>query len=206
LPQTIKAANASPPVEIVIVDYNSPDDLGEYIRSIEVSEPGNVLSYVRYTERDYYHMAHARNLSVKVAKGEYIVILSADIYPTEEYLDVVLTRIAKGVVWMHDRRYTGVICCQRQEFLEAGGYDERFEFYGPEDTDLDARLQRRGGEFAFLPNGLLGVIETPNEEKVKNYRLQLSKGEMHRRMKPIYEQNVRNGVLVANEGVEWGQM
>jgi hypothetical protein len=25
-------------------------------------------------------------------------------------------------------------------------------------------------------------------------------------MKPIYEENVRNWVLVANEGVEWGQM
>lgn len=200
MPHLIEAANDSPPVEIVIVDYNSPDGLAEYIETV----PG--VAYVKYTGRDYYHMAHARNLSVTAATGEYIVILSADIYPTIGFLEAAREMVDAGVVWMHDKRYTGVIVCQRQEFIDAGGYDERFEFYGPEDTDLNARLTRRGGKFGYLPNGLLHVIKTPNEEKVKNYRLPLSKRQMYLRMKPIYTENSQASMMVANEGIEWGQL
>ena len=206
MPYLIEAANASPPVEIAIVDYNSPDDLEEYIRA-SCRMPGNfAFSYVKYTGRDYYHMAHARNLSVKAASGEYIVILSADIYPAIGFLEAAREMIDAGAVWMHSSRYTGVIVCQRQEFIDAGGYDERFEFYGPEDTDLDARLTRRGSRFGLLPSGLLHVIETPNDEKVKNYRLPLSKRQMHQQMKAIYAENNQAQMMVANEGAEWGQL
>ena len=204
LPYLMATANASPPVEILILDYNSQDDLAEYIESVTPPDGGR-LSYVKYTGRSHYHMAHARNLSVKASVGEYIVILSADIYPAKEFIQVAREMIADGYVWMHGKRYTGAIICQRQEFMDAGGYDERFEFYGPEDADLNARLVRRGGKLGLLPS-LLKVIRTPNEEKVKNYRLVLSKREMIDRMKPIYEENTKNHMLVANQGREWGQI
>ena len=200
MPHLIEAAYNSPPVEIVIVDYNSPDDLADYIEVVPD------VTYVKYTGRDYYHMAHARNLSVKAASGEYIVILSADIYPAIGFLEAAREMIDTGAVWMHSSRYTGVIVCQRQEFIDAGGYDERFEFYGPEDTDLDARLTRRGSQFGLLPSGLLHVIETPNDEKVKNYRLPLSKRQMHQQMRDIYTENNQAQMMVANEGKEWGQL
>lgn len=209
MPFLIEAANASPPVEILILDYNSPDDLEEYVRIVERVERlvgGSRLSYVKYAGRDHYHMAHARNLSVKASAGEYIVILSADIYPSVNFVTVVRQMLVEGdYVWMHGKLYTGAIVCQRAEFLAAGGYDERFEFYGPEDNDLDARLTRRGGKLGRLPAGLLNVIKTPNEEKIKNYRLKLSKRQMYQRMKAIYEENEKGALLVANEGKEWGQ-
>ena len=201
MPHLIEVAKASPPVEIVILDYNSPDDLEEYIKTVESS----AISYIKYNGRDYYHMAHARNLSVRCATGEYIMITSADIYPDGMFLDKARQMINDGCIWMHASQYTGVIVCEREEFISAGGYDERFEFYGPEDTELDARLKRRGGKFGFLPNGLLHVIKTPNSEKVKNYRLPLSKREMHQRMKLIYEENNRAEIMVANQDKEWGQ-
>jgi hypothetical protein len=99
----------------------------------------------------------------------------------------------------------GIFACQHGEFINAGGYDERFEFYGPEDRDLDLRLQRRGSEFGLVPNGLMSVIPTSDEDKVKNFRLKLSKQGMGRLMRPIFEENIANGVLVANQGREWGQ-
>ena len=200
MPYLLAAAEASPLVEIVIVDYNSPDDLIPYIAGLN----NKAISYVPYIGRNHYHMAHARNLSVKAAQGEYVVIMSADIYPVNNFVQVVREMLEGGYVWMHGRLYTGAIVCQRQEFLDAGGYDERFEFYGPEDKDLHDRLARRGGKFRMLPNGLLSVIETPNEEKIKNYRLPLSKREMHRRGMIIYKENKAAGLLVANEGLTWG--
>lgn len=200
MPYLIRATETYPPVEVVILDYNSPDDLGEYVKTVK----SDSLTYRKYTGRDYYHMAHARNLSVMASSGEYIVTMSADIYPMEEFIPTVRAMI-HGYTWMYDPIYTGVIVCQRQEFIEAGGYDERFEFYGPEDNDLHDRLARRGKSFGILPSGLIKVIETANEDKIKNYRLPLSKREMHQRMKAIYNENNQVKSLVANEGQAWGE-
>ena len=205
MPYLIATANASPPVEIVILDYNSPDDLAECIAGLN----HKMISYVKYTGRDHYHMAHARNLSVKASVGEYIITMSADVYPAKEFIQVVREMLKDGCVWMHGKRYTGVVVCQRAEFMAAGGYDERFEFYGSEDTDLAARLTRRGGKFGLLPS-LLSVIPTPDHEKVKNYRLEVFKGhklfkrEMNKLMRPICVENNKNRVLVANQGQQWG--
>lgn len=209
MPHLVAAANACPPVEIMVLDYNSPDDLGEYVRDVLQADGlgrGVTLAYAKYTGRDYYHMAHARNLSVLAAAGEYIVIMSADIYPVLGFLEAARQLIAeRGYTWMYDERYRGVIVCKRQEFIDAGGYDERFEFYGPEDRDLDMRLRRRGDNFGLLPAGLLNVIRTPDREKAKNYRLALSKDEMSARMHLIFEENNARGVTIANLGRGWGQ-
>ena len=200
LPFLLIAAKHSPPTEIVIIDYNSQDDLTKYI--FELDDP--TVKYFKYTGRDHYHMAHARNLTIRAAQGEYVVILSADICPAKGFIAIVRDMLKDGYVWMHGQLYTGAIVCQRAELVAAGGYDERFEFYGPEDTDLNDRLTRRGGKFGLLPP-LLNIIPTPNEQKIRNYRLPLSKREMYQRMKPIYEENKAAKTLVANQGQEWGR-
>lgn len=205
LPHLVLAAQAGPPAEVVIIDYNSPDGLGEYIEAIQGAIRCDVIAYHKYTGRNYYHMAHARNLSVMAAAGEYIVIMSADIYPTPLFLSTVRRFLARGYTWLYEPQYRGVIVCQRREFIEAGGYDERFEFYGPEDRDLASRLIRRGGKYTAMPVGLVEVIPTPDNEKIKNYRLKISKAEMSKRMRPIFEENERRKVMVANQGRAWGQ-
>jgi len=209
LPSNIEAANASSPVEIVILDYNSQDGLEEYINNTRETislADGNLLTYAKYTGRSYYHMAHARNLSVLASSGEYINISNADVFFAEDYFKIIRELLlSRKPVWIKPpQRHLGILICQRQEFIDAGGFDERFEFYGPEDKDLILRLQRRGGKFVSCPSKIISQIRTPNSEKVKNYRLALSKQEMSKLMKPIYEENVRNRVMVANEGVEWG--
>ena len=209
LPSNIEAANVSPPVEIVILDYNSQDGLEEYINNTRETislADGNLLTYAKYTGRSYYHMAHARNLSVLASSGDYVNISNADVFFAESYFKIIRELLLlEEPVWIKSRRYPGVLICRRQEFIDAGGFDERFEFYGPEDKDLISRLQRRGGKFVSFPLGIITDIRTPNSEKVKNYRLALSKGQMSQRMKPIHEENIRDCVMVANEGAEWGE-
>jgi len=203
MPYIIKAANYSPPVEIVVLDYNSQDDLAEYIKSVrKVTE----LSYFKYIGRDYYHMAHARNLTILSSKGEWIVNFSTDLIPCEQYFETIRKIIQQdNYLWLrHNNQFIGVIAIKRDEFIDAGGYDERFEFYGKEDKDLIARLERRGSKFTFITSNLK-IISTPNTEKTKNYRLKLSRWRMGKISKSIYEDNISNNVLVANLGKEWGQ-
>mgnify|MGYP001573245205 FL=1 len=196
MPYLVTAAQASPPVEIVVLDYGSTDGLFEYVSGLVI--------YHRY-DSEYFHKAHAFNLAILASKGEYFVLLGADAFPHQDYIKVIRELISQGCIWMRANELCGIITCQREEFINAGGYDERFEFYGPEDRDLDLRLQRRGGKFGLVPNGLMSVIPTSNEDKVKNFRLKLSRREMSKLMRPIYEENSANYVLVANQGQAWGQ-
>lgn len=203
LPAVIEAARYSPPVEVIIVDYNSPDGLADYIARYQ----SDCLIYRHYSGRQYYHMAHARNLTVRAAAGEYVIIWSADLYPTKPDL---VQRIRRELalhhyVWIQPEQYSGAIVCERQELIDAGGYDERFEFYGPEDRDLALRLARRGAKFGYLTEGLIEAIRTPNREKIRNYRLSLSKREMADLMRPILEENIRERRLQANGGQTWGE-
>lgn len=209
LPITIAAANASPPVEIAILDYCSPDDIREYMRkAIGYFDLANgvSLTYHRYEGNHYYHKAHAFNLAVLRSEGEYCVIMGADAYPDIKYIECLRSFISDGCIWMRSSELHGIVCFERQEFIDAGGYDERFEFYGPEDRDLDNRFARRGGKFGLLPKGLMHVIKTEDSEKVKNFRLKgLSKHQMSKLMRPIFDENERNGVTVVNQGKEWGK-
>lgn len=201
MPHIIAAANNSPPVEIVVLDYNSQDDLAEYIKTVPAT-----ISYFKYTGRDYFHMAHARNLTTLASSGEWIITFATDIIPDKNYFKVVRNTMQQDdYLWLrHSDRFVGVLACRKDEFISAGGYDERFEFYSKEDKDIIARLLRRGGKFTILPD-LLTLIPTPNDEKIKNYRLKLSKLEMGKRAKRIYENNIANNILVANTGKRWGQ-
>ena len=186
-------------------NYNSPDDLRDYFfetyGNVAMKE-GNFLTYRRYGAREYYHTSHANNLSVLASSGEYVVIGCTDMFLAEEYF----TEIRKlleggGYVWMQSTGKNFVVC-KRDEFVESGGFDERFEFYGPNDKDFAERLQRRGGRFIYYPGKLLTVIQTPKSEKYKNYRI-TSRKEIGKLMKPIYLENQENEVWVVNEE-GWG--
>lgn len=209
MPSLVAAANASPPVEIAVLDYNSQDDLAVYMKKILLAEAAldrNVwVLYNKYTGRDHYHQTHAWNLAVLASSGKYICIMGADAIPSENYVAEARKLIADGCVWMRGSRYKGILVCARQEFVSAGGYDERFEFYGKEDRDLEGRLARRGTKFGLMPSGLVTTIRTPNSDKLRNYRGRLTKKEMSGINKPIWLENEARGVLVANEGAGWGQ-
>jgi hypothetical protein len=207
MPHLIEAGRASPPVEIAVVDYSSPDELGYYMSAVNLTESCDEVkfAYRRYYGCSYYRMAHARNLSAMLASGEYIVISSADLWFDNGFIPEIRERITGGCVWMGAKRYCGVLGIKRQAFVEAGGFDERFEFYGPEDRDLELRMRRRGEKFGELSYKYIHDIPTPNEEKVKNYRLDIGKRGMADAMHPILEENIANNVMVANAGKEWGQ-
>jgi hypothetical protein len=191
-----------------VLDYNSQDDLATYIQCAQkagVLEEGTTLAYNKYAGRDYYHLAHAWNLAALLSTGEYIGIMGADALPKENYVAEARKLIADGAVWMRGPHYKGILFCQRQEFIQSGGYDERFEMYGSEDRDFEARLTRRGSQFGLMPDGAVRTVRTRNRDKVRNFRLKLSKREMILQNKAILRENNAARVLVANQGRKWGQ-
>jgi hypothetical protein len=208
MPYLVAAANYSPPVEICVLDYNSPDDLRDYFEKAMGTYTlvsGNSMLYRKYSGRDYYHMSHARNLATLMSSGEYFWTLSADIYLDDGAIEHARYLIGRyRYDWLQPNRYHGAIVCKRQTFIDAGGYDERLEWYGPEDRDLADRLIRRGERMGVFPGSMIHIIPTPDREKVKNYRLSLNKHKMSAQGHKIYQENVVNNVLVANSN-GWGK-
>jgi len=204
LPSVIKSAKRSLPVELVILDYNSTDGLEEYVKTIDYD---NII-YKKFTGRDYFHMAHAKNLAALAANGEYIVTSNADIFVNEEFFEFIRTIIENtGIPLLRTpnlNSYAGIVVIKKSEFIAAGGIDERFEFYSPDDKDFILRLERRGIKYTIYPLNHLSMVTTPNNKKVKNYRLKISKRAMAKLMVPIYEENIKNNVLVANPK-GWGK-
>ena len=225
LPVTIEMAKASPPVEIVILDYDSKDDLVDYLKNIDYP-----ITYARSPNHKFFSISHSRNCAVKASSGDYIVIQDADIIlkegtiPTwrkllDKYDPVWLIEEGR---WIDDKHQGGrLLVCQRNEFLRMGGYDERFNLCGPEDKDICMRLYRRGAKVATYSRHLIDEIKTRQHRKIANldkekYRalvpeeltnkVSYTKLLMQRAMREIYLDNCAKGVLVANEGKEWGQL
>lgn len=204
MPGRLEAAWASPPVEIVVVNYNSRDDLETYIQGLKMP-PGVSLNYRKYTGRDYYHMAHAFNLAALAAEGEYLWIMGTDAILRPEAISLVRRLIEERQDdLMYARKFTGMIVVRKKVFVEAGGYDERFELYGQEGVELEERLRRRGAQVGYFSNQILNIIPTLRWEKVKNYRVKDHMTNMSRMMRPILEQCREDKVTIANEGKEWG--
>ena len=204
LPHIMDAGALSPPVEYLILDYGSDDDLKEYAEEMAYNDEydENYFTY-KSVRQEYYHMAHAWNLAAKFSRGKYLAVFGTDIIPDADYFKVVREKLAEDdYKWMRGKKLKGVLVCEREEFMNAGGYDERFELYGPEDDDLEERLVRRKAKFCLLPD-LLSEITTAKTDKTSNYRI-TSRLQAKKIQKPIHEENIRNQVLVANEGKKWG--
>ncbi len=235
LSHTIKAAKAGPPVEIVVLDYDSKDDLAEYIKTIDYP-----ITYKKSPNHEFFSISHSRNLSVLASRGDYIMILDADITLHEDFVQVIRAEIEREApTWMVEygrfihifehlgtehKKYTAgrMLICKREEFIMAGGYDERFNLCGPEDKDICMRLHRRGGKFVAFNGKLVDEVRTRQHRKIENLDKQsyedaltdeqkarnvpsCTKYAMQLAMRKIYEENMANKTLVANEGGLWGQ-
>lgn len=208
LPTVIATANDSPPVELVIVDYDSPDDIDDVVYSLkDTLQAPNYITYVKVTGKPHWHISHARNVGIRSAHGDYIFMSSTEISFRIDFI----SNIRQGFTTtpyklMSNSQWGGMMACSLQELIESGGFDERFEYYGTEDYDLIMRLRMRGLPFhRYSRYRVLSLEEQTEEERFKYYRFRLGKRRMTRINKALFEENIANKVLVVNVGKDWGK-
>lgn len=203
LPTVIAAASASPPVEIVVVDYGNPGGLYTQVSGLVHdlrSSGGGVNVRVHHVAREFFHMSHARNCGIRAATGDVVVAFLADQLLRPGFFEHVRATMRPGIYM----KWIETFVFNRDEILAAGGFDERMEFYGPEGKELADRLDRRGLSQHRIPDRLVSQIPTPNGKKLQHYRERLSKRRMHEMGMAIWRENQTSGLMVANEGHEWG--
>jgi len=219
LPVNLILEEGYPFLEFVILDYNSKDGLGDWVKNnmMEHIESGRV-SYYRTVEPEYFSMSHSRNIAFKVADGDIVFNIDADNYlakdsenPPEEPHSYLLNRMAndaegRKIIFAKGKRSMhGRIGFYKDEFInDLGGYDEELLGYGHDDHDL---VQRAWGlDYAMYWWGrypYCGRIKTTNRERDAN---------MQRRWKVTEKENVaksaknlQDKIFKANYSRHWGK-
>jgi hypothetical protein len=152
-----------PNIEFVLLDYNSEDDLEEWVKAnLKPYIDSGVFTYYKTTEPQYFHRSHSRNMAFRLAKGEILCNVDADNFTGPSFTDYlrncfqgdgnVFVCAGGQVDGLPYSDIGGRIGIRQTDFLGVGGYDENMSNYGSEDFDLIGRLEMNGTEKILIRN------------------------------------------------------
>lgn len=221
LPQNLAWNVDHPSLEFVLLDYNSPDDMGSWVHAEfgEHLRSGRVR-YYRNDDAQFFSYSHSRNMAARLCRGDVICNVDADNltgpdfarYVEQQMVDtdlVVGCDVIDGAFHSipNDLGFTGRMAVRRKVFIETGGYDEDMIAWGYEDMDLYNRLAGRGLRAVPMDRRFLSAVPHEDDERIaftkvkdigrspapNNRGTALEHETMSRR-------NIARGELVANRG------
>jgi hypothetical protein len=169
----------------VVVDYNSPDNLSAFLKLNHQKDidSGRLVIY-SYREPGAFRMAHAKNMAHRagILEGaDVLVNMDADNYTGPEFARYVAQQFDTPdpvFLWSRmiqngpdklPRGISGRIAVRSDAFLKAGGYDEQFEAWSPDDKDFNLRLRRLGYEGKEIDNRYLNAILHNDKMRFKEW-------------------------------------
>lgn len=194
------AQTDAPPYEVIVVDNGSIDGTKE-----SVAEYARRFSTVRYLALAQPHRGMARNRGVSAALGRYVLFCDDDVRLPGRWLAAHAAahrRRDEGVVngpivnvASYDERpkptpanYSRAFLCtcnaslSKEAFARVGGFDETFDLYGWEDTELGVRLRLAGVRWTFAWDAYLWHVKPPEENTLAvESRKAIEKARMARR-------------------------
>lgn len=183
---SLAAQRDAPPFEVVVVDNGSHDATPQLLaarssgtsfglRSVHVAQPNR---------------GAARNAGIAAATGTSVAFVDDDVWLPERFLAAhAAAQRATGAVTVSGpilnvpgyatrpkpawSNYSGAFLCTcnvsvpRAALLAVGGFDEAFDLYGWEDTELGLRLRRSGVRRVFAWDAYLWHIKPPRSETLE---------------------------------------
>lgn len=210
LPKNIEDSSSYPNREFVLLDYNSKDGLGDWVKQelmpyIDIG----LLNYYRTEEPKYYSMAHSRNIAFKVATGDIVNNVDADHYfkpGFPEQVNKAANQFPKSLVLVKShQKARGRLGFFKKEFIKKlGGYNEDILYYGWDDRDITIRAYRLGFNIVKTGGEFFQLVEGHSRHTVANYP--------HKDWRFTQRRNVLVSLInilhkryVANEGEHWGK-
>lgn len=209
LPKNIEDNSDYDNIEFVIVDYNSPENEGGWIKHTysDMIESGKMI-YCRTDEPKYYSMAHSRNIGFKIATGEIINSVDADNYTNKgfaTYINQLANEQPRKAIFAKGKKMLrGRLGFYKDEFInELGGYSEDLVSYGHEDHDIVYRAWVLGYCMMWYGGKYFSKTSSRKHQTI-NY---LEKDWKHteKRNKIISYYNIISGRLKANNKLHWGK-
>lgn len=208
LPKNIEDNKDYPNLEFVVLDYNSQDDLEQWMKDNMMShiESGRVV-YYKTTTPKFYSMTKSRNLAFRLASGDTVNNVDADNYVHKgfaAYLNVLANQFTEKVIFSKGKRMLrGRLGFWKHEFMdELKGYNEKMEDYGRDDHDLLNRawmagytLVQFGGDYYSNTGSKSHQMDSM---KIKDWKLSELRNELQ------MLEGMAKGRIKGNRA-EWGQ-
>jgi len=197
--------------QIVLLDYNSNDNLAQYVKN-EFSQyiESRHLLFARTTEPTRFKMSHAKNITHLLASGDILLNVDADNYIDSNYMQWLKKAFALGKnVFVHAgeaKNISGRIAVRKKHFLAVNGYAEDFDRsngWGFDDTCFIRRLELLGLVRVTMPFVFRdSFISHSDEWRVKNHPNKDFKASRNIN-KEIFES--RGDLTYINKNDTWGR-
>jgi len=172
-------------VEFVVLNYNSQDDLHEWMMNdpeMQGYMASGALRYGKTSDPEHFHMSHAKNMVHRIAEGDVLCNVDADNFIGHGFaaflenqfskdMDIILnpSHAINRSFSAEDRGFFGRVVISKDNFYKLSGYDEGFQGWGGEDNDFVRRSQALGlKHFRFEDLKYLETISHSDEERVEN--------------------------------------
>lgn len=196
--------------ELVLVDYNSPDDTMIFVLGtkffIKYIEEGK-FKFIKVLEVDKFHCPKAKNIAHRFGQGQILVNLDVDnfLIKMRDKIDKAFNKDINSILHMNIEALGGAfgrIALSKNNFYKLGGYNEELLAHSHQDTDLINRAK------AMNLNYILDPVYTDviaNNLYAKNRYLTEDWFSMREKNKRISEDNINNNKLIANKENGWGK-
>jgi hypothetical protein len=192
-------------LEFVLINYDSKDDLEEYIlNNCQQYIDSGLLSYYKLIENvEFFSRSRAKNIGHRLAKGNVVHNADAEWLMYKPIVELINAQFVTGEEkkTLHVGGNGGGIVNYKKHFIEAGGYDERMHEWGFEDSDLFNRL-RIGLKFEHVrvpPSPYASNIHTRRPERNVNVPRPFFADNYK-----IHKENMANKKWVVNTDKPWG--
>jgi glycosyltransferase involved in cell wall biosynthesis len=189
----------APPFEAIVVDNGSTDDTEHVVR-----RHANSPVPVRYLTEPQPNRGKARNRGVAAARGRYVLFCDDDVWVPDRWV-AAHAGAQRGDAYVvngpilnvpgYDEKpkptpanYSRAFFCtcnvslSKAAFERVGGFDESFDLYGWEDTELGVRLRQANCRWKFAWDAFLWHVkpDEPNALEIEA-RKAIEKARMARR-------------------------
>lgn len=167
----------------VLLDCGSDDDLIPYLKAHHANDilNGRLVVYSRLNDGPF-RMGEFKNTAHRLGireGAEILCNLDADQYTGRGFARYIANEFerlgdrgflcARMVKGFMPRGVSGRIVITAKAFLKAGGYDEKYREWGPDDKDLHFRLRRLGYECFDIPVQFLDGIHHNDRLRFREY-------------------------------------
>ncbi len=219
LPCNIEDTKDYTPVEFVLLDYSSTDDLPRWVRhNMQSHMQSGLLKYCRIEGEPYFRPGHSRNVSFRLASGNIVVNVDADNFIHKGFIPRINQCLRQYGTMAVPRQFLqkdssrlllkGRFAFYREDLLSLGGFDESLDQgYGSDDVNLVFRaILRRFQMACFEDKYMADRLETSNEARTSLINtLGLTFEQSKARNEAITSRMLCRGITVANEGKHWGK-
>lgn len=212
--KNIKNASSYENFEFVLLDYNSKDGLGDWVKENLFKYIENEkLKFIQTKEPRYWVAAHAKNIAHKMASGDILCNVDADVSIPEgfcEYINKIFLKPKTIVAFdsldkNKNNGCAGIIAIKKEDFYSVNGYDENICLgWGCDDMNFQFRTRMHNNLELITPPPICSCLNHSNELRVEN--CQSKDIFLTRELSVNICQDVAlNKDYIANKSIHWGK-